>query len=68
MDKSTQLVFCDLSRPDPARFNVYDELRARLTETGIPEAEIAFIHDAESDAEKKLLFDAVNAGRIRILI
>jgi hypothetical protein len=68
MDKSTQFVFCDLSTPDPARFNVYDELRARLTETGIPKAEIAFIHDAESDAEKKLLFDAVNAGRIRILI
>ena len=66
--RSTQLVFCDLSTPDPARFNVYDELRARLIETGIPEAEIAFIHDAESDAEKKILFDAVNAGRIRILI
>ena len=66
--RSTQLVFCDLSTPDPARFNVYDELRTRLIERGIPQAEIAFIHDAESDAEKKLLFDAVNAGRIRILI
>jgi N12 class adenine-specific DNA methylase len=66
--RSTQLVFCDLSTPDPARFNVYDELRTRLIEKGIPQAEIAFIHDAESDAEKKLLFDAVNAGRIRILV
>jgi N12 class adenine-specific DNA methylase len=66
--RSTQLVFCDLSTPDPARFNVYDELRTRLLEGGIPQAEIVFIHDAESDAEKKLLFDAVNAGRVRILI
>jgi len=66
--RSTQLVFCDLSTPDPSRFNVYDELRARLIESGVPKDEIAFIHDAESDAEKKLLFDAVNAGRIRILI
>jgi N12 class adenine-specific DNA methylase len=66
--RSTQLVFCDLSTPDPARFNVYDEVRNRLIERGVPQAEIAFIHDADSDAEKKLLFDSVNAGRIRILI
>jgi N12 class adenine-specific DNA methylase len=66
--RSTQLVFCDLSTPDPARFNVYDEMRGRLIERGIPPAEIAFIHDADSDAEKQLLFDAVNAGRVRILI
>jgi hypothetical protein len=49
--RSTQLVFCDLSTPDARRFNVYDELHARLMEHGIPEKEIAFIHDAESDAE-----------------
>jgi hypothetical protein len=61
-------VFCDLSTPDPARFNIYDELRAKLIEAGVPQAEIAFIHDADSDAEKKLLFDSVNAGRVRILI
>jgi Helicase conserved C-terminal domain len=66
--RSTQLVFCDLSTPDPARFNVYDELRTRPLERGIPQSEIAPIHDAESDAEKKLLFEAVNAGRVRILI
>ena len=66
--RTTQLVFCDLSTPNPTRFNVYDELRARLIEGGVPSSEIAFIHDAESDAEKKLLFDAVNAGRTRILI
>ena len=66
--RSTQLVFCDLSTPDPARFNVYDEVRTRLIESGVPQDEIAFIHDADSDADKKTLFDAVNAGRIRILI
>ena len=66
--RSTQLVFCDLSTPDARRFNVYEELRGRLLEHGIPEKEIAFIHEAESDAEKKILFDAVNAGRVRILI
>ncbi|MEO8595375.1 MAG: DEAD/DEAH box helicase family protein [Candidatus Solibacter sp.] len=66
--RSTQLVFCDLSTPDPKKFNVYDEVRAKLIEGGIPPAEIAFIHDADSDAEKKILFDAVNAGRVRILI
>lgn len=66
--RSTQLVFCDLSTPDATRFNVYDDLREKLVERGVPPDEIAFIHDAESDAQKKLLFDAVNAGRVRILI
>ncbi len=66
--RSTQLVFCDLSTPHPANFNVYDEVRTKLLESGVPKAEIAFIHDADSDAEKKTLFDDVNAGRIRILI
>ena len=66
--QSTQLVFCDLSTPAKDRFNVYDEIKTKLIESGVPEKEIAFIHDAESDAEKKLLFDAVNAGRLRILI
>src|SRR6202023_145183 len=66
--RSTQLVFCDLSTPNPASFNVYDEVRTKLLESGVPPAEIAFIHDADSDADKKTLFDAVNAGRIRILI
>jgi hypothetical protein len=66
--RSTQLVFCDLSTPNPSSFNVYDEVRSKLVENGVPPAEIAFIHDADSDADKKTLFDAVNAGRIRILI
>ncbi len=70
--KGAQLVFCDLSTPDrsshPGRFNVYEDLKTRLAGEGVPEGEIAFIHDAETDAEKKLLFDDVNAGRVRILI
>jgi len=66
--RSTQLVFCDLSTPDPSRFNVYDELRSRLIDRGIPQQDIAFIHDADSDAAKMRLFNAVNAGRVRILI
>jgi N12 class adenine-specific DNA methylase len=70
--RGSQLVFCDLSTPGRSPhargFTVYDDVRTRLMEQGVPEGEIAFIHDADTDAEKKLLFDAVNAGRIRILI
>jgi N12 class adenine-specific DNA methylase len=64
----TQLVFCDLSTPNPDKFNVYHEVRDRLVERGIPAKEIAFIHDAETDAQKKTLFESVNAGRVRILM
>src|SRR5579871_4299249 len=64
----TQLVFCDLSTPHPDRFNVYHSLRTHLRERGIPEHEVAFIHDADTDAKKKALFDAVNSGRVRVLI
>ena len=66
--RSTQLVFCDLSTPNPDKFNVYDELRSNLIARGIPAKEIAYIHDAETDTQKKALFDSVNAGRIRILL
>jgi N12 class adenine-specific DNA methylase len=64
----TQLVFCDLSTPNPDRFNVYDETRDALIARGIPAKEIAYIHDAETDLQKKNLFDAVNTGRVRILL
>jgi N12 class adenine-specific DNA methylase len=64
----TQVAFCDISTPAPNRFNVYDEIRARLLSRGIPEKEIAYIHEADTDAKKKLLFDSVNAGRVRILL
>jgi N12 class adenine-specific DNA methylase len=66
--RSTQLVFCDLSTPSPDKFNVYDEIRDRLIHKGIPAREIAYIHDADSDTQKKALFDAVNAGKVRILL
>jgi N12 class adenine-specific DNA methylase len=66
--RATQLVFCDLSTPNPDKFNVYDEIRDRLIAKGIPPKEIAYIHDADTDAQKKELFDSVNAGRIRVLI
>jgi hypothetical protein len=64
----TQLVFCDLSTPNPDRFNVYDEIRDTLIAKGIPPKEIGYIHDAETDIQKKTLFELVNAGRIRILL
>jgi N12 class adenine-specific DNA methylase len=67
-ERSTQLVFSDLSTPDPDRFNIYDDIRSKLVKAGIPAGEIAFIHDAETDTAKKLLFDAVNAGRVRVLL
>ena len=67
-DRSTQLVFCDLSTPDPQRFNVYDDVRSKLVNAGVPADEIAFIHDAETDTAKKFLFDGVNAGRVRVLL
>ena len=55
-ERSTQLVFCDLSTPDPERFNVYDDVRSKLIKAGVPASEIAFIHDAETDAAKKTAF------------
>ena len=67
-ERSTQLVFSDLSTPDPERFNVYEDIRLKLVAAGVPMREIAFIHDAETDTAKKVLFDGVNAGRIRVLL
>jgi hypothetical protein len=61
-------VFCDLSTPNPDRFNVYDDIRDKLIAKGVPLKEIAYIHDADTDIQKKTLFDSVNAGRIRILL
>jgi N12 class adenine-specific DNA methylase len=66
--RTTQLVFCDLSTPHADKFNVYDEVRGKLIEKGIPPKEIAYIHDADTDLQKKALFDSVNTGRIRILL
>lgn len=67
--RSTQLVFCDLSTPTKdGSFNVYDDLKKKLMEQGIPEDEIAFIHDADSEAKKKALFAKVRTGQIRVLM
>lgn len=66
--RGTQLVFCDLSAPKQGKvFSVYDDLKARLLDAGIPEKDIAFIHDADTDAQKAALFKAVREGRVRIL-
>ncbi len=67
--RSAQLVFCDLSTPKAdGSFNVYDDLRKKLMDMGIPEEEIAFIHDADTDAKKKALFAKVRSGQVRVLM
>lgn len=67
--KSAQLVFCDLSTPKGSgEFNVYDKLKQILSAKGIPETEIAFIHDAKTDTQKKTLFAKVRNGSVRVLI
>ena len=67
-EKSTQLVFCDMSTPRNDAFNVYDEIRNKLLGEGIPESEIAYIHNAKTDVKKKELFSKVREGKVRILI
>lgn len=64
---TAQLVFCDLGTPKKA-FNVYDELKKHLIRMGIPEREIAFVHDAATDAERRKLFKSVNCADVRVLI
>ena len=67
--KSTQMVFCDLSTPHgDGKFNVYDDLRKKLIEKGIPENEIAYIHNAASETQKKELFGKVRSGQVRVLL
>jgi len=67
--RSAQLVFCDLSTPKgDGSFNVYDDIKAKLIARGVPEAEIAFIHDAKTETQKKELFAKVRAGTVRVLI
>ena len=67
--KLTQLVFCDLSTPkNDGSFNVYDDIKAKLVNRGIPESGIAFIHDADTEAKKKELFAKVRTGQVRVLL
>ena len=83
-NKGTQLIFCDMATPkgksntaateaeetetDMESAKLYDDIKARLIENGIPAKEIAFIHDADTDAKKKKLFADVNDGKVRVLI
>ncbi|MCM1220223.1 MAG: DUF3849 domain-containing protein, partial [Lachnospiraceae bacterium] len=75
-ERLTQIVFCDLSTPKckfseylhGEDFDAYNELKYKLVQMGIPEEEIAYIHDAATDEQKQALFDKVNAGAVRVLI
>ena len=68
-DKSTQLIFCDLSTPKTdGTFNVYDDVREKLVAKGIPREEIAFIHEANTETKKAELFAKVRSGQVRILL
>jgi N12 class adenine-specific DNA methylase/adenine-specific DNA methylase len=68
-DKSTQLIFCDLSTPKAdGTFNVYDDVREKLVAKGIPREEIAFIHEANTETKKAELFAKVRSGQLRILL
>ena len=68
-NKLTQLLFCDMSTPKKdGTFNVYDDIRGKLTARGVPEKEIAYIHDASTEVKKKELFAKVRAGDVRILL
>ncbi len=68
-DKAAQLVFSDLSIPKgDGTFNIYEDIRNKLIAKGIPEEEIAFIHDANTDAKKKALFAKVRSGEVRVLL
>ncbi|MGL6200421.1 MAG: SNF2-related protein [Lachnospiraceae bacterium] len=67
-DSLTQLVFCDFSTPNAdGRFNVYDDMRKKLIAKGIPEHEIVFIHEANTETKKKELFAKVRQGKVRVL-
>ena len=67
--KSAQLVFCDLSTPkNDGSFNVYDDIRRKLIARGIPESEIRFIHEADTDVKKKELFQKTRKGEVRVLL
>lgn len=67
-EKLTQLLFCDLSTPRGEGFHVYQDIKEKLIRGGIPEQEIAFIHDADSEAQKAALFSKVRSGSVRVLL
>ena len=67
--KSAQLVFCDLSTPkNDGTFSVYNDIRMKLIERGVPESEVRFIHEADTDVKKKELFQKTRKGEVRVLL
>ena len=68
-ERSTQLIFCDFSTPGKDKgFNVYDDIKQKLIASGVPEQEIAFIHDADTEKKKDELFAKVRSGEVRVLM
>lgn len=69
VNKSAQLIFCDLSTPKKdGTFNIYDDVKTKLVEKGVPEKEVAFIHDANTELRKAELFAKVRSGQVRFLL
>ena len=66
--QSTQLIFSDLATPGTGEWNIYDDIRNKLIARGIPKEQIAYIHDANTDAKKATLFAKMRAGKVRILM
>ena len=67
--RSTQMIFCDLSTPkNDGSFNIYDDIKNKLIQKGIPENEIAYIHNAKTEMQKKELFNKVREGTVRVLM
>lgn len=67
--KAAQLIFCDISTPkNDGSFNIYDDIREKLVQRGIPAEQVRFIHEANSDVQKKELFAKVRSGQVRVLI
>ncbi len=66
--KATQMIFCDSGTPKKDKFNVYDEVKRVLISKGIPENQVAFIHDAKTDVQREKLFQKVRDGDVRVLL
>jgi SNF2 family DNA or RNA helicase len=67
-ERLTQVIFCDSGTPKPEKFNVYDETKEQLIKMGVPADEIAFVHDAKTDAQREAMFEKTRKGEIRVLL
>jgi hypothetical protein len=67
-ERLTQVIFCDSGTPKPGQFNVYDEVKEQLIKMGVPADEIAFVHDAKTDAQREAMFEKTRNGEIRVLL